>query len=96
MKSLTSGRSEVAEIGEPMQLHAGSMEAQDIDIVALATNTGVVWVGDYNVRAAVGNETGVPLDPGLGYHLEAVDLSTVYIDSVTAGEGVTWNIVHDV
>jgi len=96
MNAIKSGRAEVAEAGEPMQLWPEAMEAHDVDIVALNTNMSRVWIGDNNVRAEVGNETGMPLEPGHVYHLDRVDMSTIYIDSATAGEGVTWNVVNDV
>ena len=96
MNILISGRAEVSEVGEPTPLIYDSMEVHDVDIVALSTNSGLVWIGCHNVRATVGNETGVPLEAEQSYHLDAVDLSTIYIDAVNVGDGVTWNAVNAV
>jgi len=96
MKRLESGRTTVSEVGEPTPRWTGEHPVTDVDIIALSTNMAPVWIGDHNARAQVGNETGIPLEPGHVYHLKEVDLSTVYVDSTTANLGVTWNAVHDI
>ena len=65
-----------------------------IDITALRTNTGQVYIGDVNVSAQAGSEAGFELDVvsnrGDTITLYNQDLYELWIDATVNGEGVFW------
>lgn len=66
-----------------------------VAIQALGTNTGVIVIGDASVVAIPGTQ-GSPTQVGIRLAandvitLDVVDISQIYIDSVTNGDGVSW------
>jgi hypothetical protein len=90
--NIGTGRKVVTTHGTrvPLAATAGTIAARLI-ITALKSNTNLVAVGGVAVVAAAGTEQGVLLkatDQPL--ELSGVDLSRVYIDSITDGEGVSY------
>lgn len=90
MAAPISGHREVATAKTPVRLAEHRVMVARLDVWALATNGGKVYVGAENVSAVAGYETGAPLDAGDTIWFEDVDLSTIWLDAETSGEGVTW------
>ena len=94
MASLKSGRQLVFTVGEPVRLSDVSMIVQDVDVTALSTNTGTIYVGDVDVGAAAGSEAGFsPLSAGDALTFENVDLREIWLDATVAENGVHWGAV---
>ena len=94
MASLKSGRQLVFTVGEPVRLSDVSMQVKDVDITALGTNTGNVFIGDVDVGAAAGSEAGFsPLSAGDALTFEDVDLHEIWLDATVAENGVHWGAV---
>lgn len=84
------GRKTVTTAGTAVALGANTAIAR-ITIVALGTNTGQIAIGGSGVVAASGaTRTGVILEKGDRYDLAIDNLSKVYIDATTYGEGVSF------
>lgn len=88
--ALGDGRAVVPSSGTPVPLSEASEVVTSILVTALPTNTNLVWVGGPTVRAAVGFERGVPLSAKDSHYIEVADLSRVYVDAITNGEGVAF------
>lgn len=90
-KSLVNGRQVVPTPGTPVQLSTSTSTAAWVVLTALSTNTNPVVVGGAGVVAAAGTRTGIALGPGASTPAINVDqLSDLYVDVVTAGEGVSY------
>lgn len=90
--NISSGRKVVTTHGTRVPLTAtpGTICARLL-ITALKSNTNLVAVGGVDVVAALGSEKGILLKAAdQPLELSGVDLSRVYIDSITDGEGVTY------
>jgi hypothetical protein len=89
---IVQGRRVVTTPGTPVQMSTTSQSAVQVRVRALTTNTNNVALGgDNTVRAAAGSETGVVLkatDPSIV--IEVDDVTDLWVDAVTAGEGVVW------
>ena len=66
-----------------------------IEIQARSGNTTAVTLGDSNVVATVGSERGITLQPGESVQIRVKDVSSLYLDAVTAGEGVSFIYFND-
>lgn len=88
--TLQSGQDTVATSGTPEQLNGGnSLSVPDgakLEIRALNGNSGNAYVGDSSVTTGSGYE----LAPGQKTELRIDDVSSVYVDVATGGEGVSW------
>lgn len=84
------GRAVVTSSGTAVPISTDPLIVTAVTITALPTNTNLVWVGGPSVKAAVGQERGMPLDASDSFYIEIADLSRIYIDAITNGEGVTW------
>ncbi len=58
--------------------------------MAETNNDDIVVVGGATVVAALATRRGAPLYPGDPYDLDIDDLSDVYLDVMTSGDGVTY------
>ncbi len=96
-----TGTKTVATPGTPVQLvdaaTPAAVEAATVAIQALATNTGNVVVGDSHVVAGPGTQgaptqRGIRLTAGTGITIDLIDITQVWVDAVTAGDGVSWLI----
>lgn len=89
--SYGDGRQTVTTNGTRVQLSTSAQRFGTLTICAETDNTNPVTVGGSTVVGALATRRGVPLDAGDCYTLQATgDLSQVYIDSVTDGEGVSY------
>lgn len=88
--AIGDGRAVVASSGTAVQLSTSPNFVTAVTVTALPTNTNLVWVGGPTVKAAVGQERGMPLDASDSFYMEVADLSRVYVDAITNGEGVTY------
>lgn len=87
---MLAGNKRITTAGFREPLSVTPFAASKLFIQALAPNTTLVFVGDVSVLAATVSPAGIGLDAGESLILENVDLSQVYIDARTAGEGVSW------
>lgn len=84
--AIVYGVKAVALAGTAESLGVSTALYSDLHIKALSTNTGTVFVGDSSVTSA----TGYPLSSGDEIVLRISDLSAVYVDVDTDGEGVAY------
>jgi hypothetical protein len=94
--AIGDGRAVVAASGTAVQLSTTPNIVTAVQVTALPTNTNLVWVGGPTVKAAVGQERGTPLSELDTFYMEVADLSRVYIDAITNGEGVTFTYTDTV
>jgi len=87
--SVADNRKTVTTPGTAVAL-ASSTTCKRIHIQALDTNTNPVVVGGSTVVAASGTRRGIALLPYNSITLSVDNLSDVYVDAVTAGEGVSF------
>ena len=91
-----SGRRTVATIGQVLPLSdvwAGPIAS--LDVVALDTNTSLIYIGAENTVAAVGSQCGIPMRASDVMHYENVWLKDIFIDARVAGEGVTFGGTYE-
>lgn len=83
-----SGKKTVTTAGTAVALGSGVVNGA-LMVKALLANTNNIYVG--NVSGDVASTNGLELDAGEVIIFEFVgNLSDIYIDSDTNGEGVTW------
>lgn len=93
------GRKTVTTTGTREQLTTNGTKVGAITIQALRTNTNVVYVGDSTVSSsthfqslAPGGSIQIGMDSyGLGNAM--VDMSKIWLDVVTSGEGVVFGFL---
>lgn len=83
--TLGNGKKLVTTAGTRVQL-AATKTVKSVSVKALASNTGLIYIGDTAVAA--GN--GFQLSAGDEQSYEISDLSTLWLDSSVNGEGVTF------
>lgn len=69
---------------------AAQTACRKVEITAELDNTDYIVIGDSTVVAALATRRGVPISPGSTLTIYARDLSTIYLDAVVSGEGVTY------
>lgn len=99
MAIMATGRKAVTAVGLAERLVDQVQDvAVQLDITALATNTGSIYVGGRDVSGVTGSENGWRLDTisGVGDMLTLTNqqIYDVWIDATVAGEGVHWG-AHD-
>ncbi|MCD6149002.1 hypothetical protein J7J18_06550 [bacterium] len=82
------GSKTVSTAGTRVALGSGS--CCHVFITAKSDNSGTIVVGGNTVVAALANRRGIPLDPGDTIDFPIDDLSKVYIDATSNGDGVTY------
>lgn len=92
--NIGTGRKVVTTGGTEVALVASNTPCRRVDITAETGNTNPVVVGGANVVAALATRQGTPLAAGTTLTLYVDDLSKVYIDAVTDGEGVTFTYYY--
>lgn len=92
--SIGDGRKTVAAAGTPEALSATSVKCRKVDITALSSNAEIVVVGGSTVIAASGTRRGIPLEANDSYSLEIDDLSKVYLDATSNGDGVSFTYFY--
>lgn len=84
--ALTSGSKDIAAKGTAEPLSTASLGAGWVLIQAKTDNTGVVYIGDKDVDV----DNGITLAKGERETFVIDDLSSVYVDAATNGDGVTF------
>jgi hypothetical protein len=84
------GRKTVTAAATAEALSTSNSRIISVVIQALPSNTNEVVVGDSSVVAAVGTRKGLALNPGESLVLNIDQLSDVYLDVETNGEGVSY------
>lgn len=100
-----SGRTVVDTAGTPVSL-GPPMRVKFVHLSRIPGDTNDVYVGAppnimaaryrhnsfSGVSAVSGSEAGFRLEPDRQYNVDADDLTDIWIDAKTNGEGVTWQI----
>lgn len=86
-KSISNGIKTVTNAGTRVQL--GTQACRTVVIKALATNTGIIYVGSSTVSSA----NGFQLQQGESVALSVNLLSVIYLDSSVNMEGVSYIVV---
>ena len=99
MAIMATGRKTVTAVGLPERLVGIAQPVVGrVDITALATNTGAIYVGGRDTSGVSGSENGWKLDVvssiGDMLTLHNQQIYDVWIDATVAGEGVHWG-AHD-
>lgn len=99
MAIMATGRKTVTAVGLPERLlDQPQGHAARLDVTALGTNTGAIYVGGRDVSGVSGSENGWRLDTvssvGDMLTLTNQQIYDVWIDATVAGEGVHWG-AHD-
>ncbi len=75
----------------PTAIVARSQMANRVDIQALASNSGVVFIGDSTVKSDATNG-GIQLNAGDVYSLELLtDIIAIFFATSVQGDGITYN-----
>lgn len=82
---LGSGQKNVTTAGTAVAL-AATTTIVSVTITALRTNTGFIYVGG----SGVDSTNGLKLVRGASVSMDITDIATVFIDSDTNGEGVSF------
>lgn len=90
-RNMASGNKSVTTAGTRVQLISTATQAKRLDITANIGNTDVVTIGDSTVVGAQSGRKGVPIGNGNTYTFGITDLSLIYIDSISNGDGVSFN-----
>lgn len=92
---IETGQDTVSTPGTPEQLNGGDSlpvpNGATVSVTALPGNTGNVYVGDSSVSAS----TGDVLTADSSVSIPVTDVSSIYIDVDTGGEGVSWIVEVD-
>jgi hypothetical protein len=88
--NLGDGLQLVASAGTAEALAAAATPCRLIVVSARPENTDVVVVGASTVVAAAGTRRGISLVPGQSVSLHVKDVSSLFVDAVVSGEGVSY------
>lgn len=91
---LVSGNATVVTAGTPVQLSNTPQQAKRLDVTANYNNSDMVVVGGSGVVGAAVGRKGVPIAPGNTYTFTITDVSLVWIDAVSNGDGVSFNYLY--
>jgi hypothetical protein len=91
-QAFITGRKTVAVAGTRERLSAVPLQGPFIEIQALASNAGVIVLGDENVVAAIGTRQGIALSPGEARGYSWPDLYDLWLDATVNGDGVSYLI----
>ena len=80
------GSQTVTTAGTRVQLSTTSIACKEVLITALGSNSGNIWVGGITVA----NGRGKQLVPIQDIKLQIDDLSKIYIDATSSGDGVAY------
>lgn len=84
--SLIDGSKDVAAAGTAEKLSTDNQRILGVTIHANADNTGDIYIGGPTVAAG----RGIVLDGGESVSIPVAQLSAVYVDAGTTGDGVTF------
>lgn len=86
--TVISGRKTVADAATPEAVASAKTLVHWVDITALSSNAATVTIGASGVSN--GTQSGITLSAGDTHTWFDVDLSTVFVDVATNGEGVAY------
>jgi hypothetical protein len=92
--AVKSGRKTMVAVGKAERLSTVSLLVSHVDIFALDGNADRVYVGDTDVRATSGMQSGWPLSAKESVTFQNVDLMDIWIAVAADGEGVSWGAEH--
>jgi len=92
-----TGRAELATPGTAVVLSSSSVRGAFVRVTALESNDNTVVIGNAGVLAggdadALGTREGTPLQVNESHDFHVNDVNQLYLDGVTAGDGVTWTV----
>jgi len=87
---LADGRKVVTVAGTAEAVVSASTPCRKVVLTALAGNTNAVCIGASTVVAALATRRGIPLLASQALTVYVDDLSKLYIDAITSGEGVSF------
>lgn len=90
LPNIRDGRKTVTSAGTRERLVSTNTPCKQVTITALYANTNEVVLGDVTVVASAGTRRGIPLVAGASITLDIEDLYSLYLDSVTSGDGVSF------
>jgi len=80
-----------ATAGTAVRFSTEPLKISQVDISAMRLNTNAVYVGTSNVRATAATARGMAIYPSQNpYTMHVHDLSHLWLDTVTSGEGITF------
>ena len=88
---LQSSNGSVTTAGTAVQVNPVSTPCAELSLTANEGNAGEICYGGSNVKAAVSGRIGTPLVQGQTVVLKIDDLSKVYLDAVTSGDGFSYS-----
>lgn len=92
---LTTGQDTVATAGTAVALNGGTSEpipdGAVLAVRANGDNSTPVYVGDDTVDTS----SGFKLTAGDGLNIRISDVTSVYVDAETSGDGVSWAVEVD-
>lgn len=88
--AIDCGRKVVAAAGTAEALSTDTARIISVAIQALPANTNEIVIGDSSVVASEGTRKGIALAPGDTISLNVTQLSEVFLDAETNGEGVSY------
>lgn len=92
--TIGSGRTVVSSAGTATKLTSAVTVCRKVTVTALDTNGDRMFIGGSNVKAAAGFEVGVLLNPTGSVEIDIDDVSKVWVDAGTSGNGVTYTYVR--
>lgn len=88
--TVLSGRKVVAAAATAERLSTSDARIVAVEVQAETDNTGTVVIGDSGVIASQSTRKGIALDPGDSRVLNVSQLSAIWLDVTTSGDGVTY------
>jgi hypothetical protein len=89
--NLKSGNGSITTAGTAVQLAAGATPCAELTITANENNVGTIVYGGSNVVGAASGRIGTPLVPFQSVQIRIDDLSKVWFDAVTSGDGYSYS-----
>ena len=89
-ESLDSGRQTVSSAGTRVQLSSTDTPVKRVVVEAFRINPGIVVVGGQNVVASQSTRQGISLASGDTVTLYVNNLTDIYVDAATSGDGVSF------
>ncbi len=89
-----TGQTTVGTAGTAVQLNASaSTMVKELQVKALAGNSGVVYVGGPTVSASTGWELSAGQTFTLTYQGETINANTFWVDAASSNDKVSWSML---
>lgn len=89
-KIIADGTAKVVTPGTAVQLAATSTPCRHVEVSAFQENAGVLVIGSSTALATAGSRRGRNLAPGETVIIPVNDVSLLYIDALTANDGISY------